>query len=126
MKENDWVKRLEQLYFTAVHIYHFASNPGAVQRRIWKRFAICRVITGKGSLTMDNVVRTVSQDEWFLLKPGMHVEFQTDMEAPSDIRSFYFPAWHLPGIEMLGIAVQLIFLLQASLIFLPTHLIFGR
>ncbi|NMI02774.1 AraC family transcriptional regulator [Paenibacillus sp. SZ31] len=82
MEENDWIKRLEQLYFTAVHVCHYSSNPGAVQRRIWKRFALCRVIAGKGSLSMDNVVHTVSQDEWFLLKPGMHVEFQTDMEAP--------------------------------------------
>lgn len=82
MEENDWIKRLEQLHFSAVHVCHYSSNPGAVQRRIWKRFALCRVIAGKGSLSMDNNVHTVSQDEWFLLKPGMHVEFQTDLQAP--------------------------------------------
>ncbi|PQP82355.1 hypothetical protein C0Q44_12930 [Paenibacillus sp. PCH8] len=80
MEEKDWIRRLNQLYFSAVHVCHYSSTPGGVQRRIWRRFAICRVIAGKGALTIDNVVYTVSQDEWFLLKPGMHVEFQTDME----------------------------------------------
>lgn len=72
---------MEQLHFSAVHVCQYSSNPGTLSRRVWKRYAICRIIAGKGSLTMNNVIHTVSQDDWFLLKPGMHVEFQTDMEA---------------------------------------------
>ncbi|WP_342572471.1 AraC family transcriptional regulator [Paenibacillus sp. FSL R5-0749] len=82
MEENDWNKQLEQLHFSAVHVCQYSSNPGTLSRRVWKRYAICRVIAGKGSLIMDNVIHIVSQDDWFLLKPGMHVEFHTDMEAP--------------------------------------------
>ena len=109
MKENDSIKQLEQLHFSAVHVCHYSSNPGAVQRRIWKRFAICRVIAGKGSLSMDNIVHTVSQDEWFLLKPGMHVEFQTDMEAPVRYQIILFScvtltrrknAWHTEAFDL--------------------------
>ncbi|MGO4730144.1 AraC family transcriptional regulator [Paenibacillus sp. 2KB_22] len=108
MKGNDWVQQLEQLHFSAVHVCHYSSNPGAVQRRIWKRFAICRVIVGKGSLSIDNIVHTVSQDEWFLLKPGMHVEFQTDMEAPVRYQIILFScvtltrsrnAWHSGAVD---------------------------
>ncbi|OME99661.1 hypothetical protein BK124_08750 [Paenibacillus amylolyticus] len=109
MEENDWIKQLEQLHFSAVHVCHYSSNPGAVQRRIWKRFAICRVIAGKGSLSMDNIVHTVSQDEWFLLTPGMHVEFQTDMEAPVRYQIILFScvtltrrknAWHTEAFDL--------------------------
>ncbi|WP_440118547.1 helix-turn-helix domain-containing protein [Paenibacillus sp. QZ-Y1] len=103
MEENDWIKRLEQLFFSAVHVRDYSSTPGLVQRRIWKRYAICRVIAGKGALTIDDVVHTVSQDEWFLLKPGMHVEFQTYIEAPVRYQIILFScvgltrsrnAWH--------------------------------
>ena len=82
MEEMDWIKRLEQLYFSAVHVRQYSSKPGEIQRRTWNRFAICRVIGGKGTLMINDVVHTVSQEEWFLLKPGMHVELQTNTEAP--------------------------------------------
>ncbi|MEY8744766.1 AraC family transcriptional regulator [Bacillales bacterium AN1005] len=82
MEKIDWIKRLEQLFFSAVHVRQYSSKPGEIQRRTWNKFALCRVIAGKGTLTINDVVHIVSQEEWFLLKPGMCVELQTYTEAP--------------------------------------------
>ncbi|MGF6354626.1 ABC-type Fe3+-hydroxamate transport system substrate-binding protein [Paenibacillus sp. 4624] len=82
MESNDWIKRLEQLYLSSVHICQYAGIPGQAEHRVWRRFAVCRVMDGRGTLTIDNVMHTVSRDDWFMLSPGMHVELQTDIEAP--------------------------------------------
>lgn len=90
MEGNDWIKRLEQLYLSSVHICQYAGIPGQVQHRVWRRFAVCRVTDGRGTLTIDNVMHTVSRDDWFMLSPGMHVELQTDIEAPVQYQLILF------------------------------------
>ena len=82
METNEWIKRMKQLYLSSVHICHYAGIPGQIQHRVWNRFALCRVTDGRGTLTIDNVIHTVSRDDWFILSPGMHLELQPDMKAP--------------------------------------------
>ncbi|WP_434751903.1 helix-turn-helix domain-containing protein [Paenibacillus amylolyticus] len=81
METNDWIRRMKQQYLSSVHICRYAGIPGQIQHRVWERFAVCRVTDGRGTLMIDNVMYTVSRDDWFILSPGMHVELQTDMEA---------------------------------------------
>ncbi|WP_339837540.1 AraC family transcriptional regulator [Paenibacillus sp. FSL R7-0272] len=90
MERNDWIKRLEQLYLSSVHICQYVGISGEAQHRVWKRFAVCRVMDGKGTLTIDNVMHTLSRDDWFVLSPGMHVELQTDIEAPVRVQLILF------------------------------------
>lgn len=103
---NNWSDYIFLLFTSAITL----AIRGLFSVGSGKRFAICRVIAGKGSLSMDNIVHTVSQDEWFLLKPGMHVEFQTDMEAPVRYQIILFScvtltrrrnAWHTEAFDLL-------------------------
>ena len=96
MERNDWIKRLKQLYISSVHICQYTVISGQAEHRVWKRFALCRVMDGKGMLTIDNVMHTLSRDEWFMLRPGMHVELQSDIDAPVRVQLILFS-----GVELL-------------------------
>ncbi len=90
MKRTDWMKRLERLYFSSIHICHYVCKPGESQHRIWRRFAVCRIMDGTGTLTIDNVMYTLSREDWFVFSPGMHVELQTDIEVTVRVQLILF------------------------------------
>ena len=83
MEEKMSLKRLEQLFISSVHVCKYVMDPGVVKRRNWERYAICRVVTGKGILMIDDAVHTAAPGDWFLLKPEMRVEFRTYSEEPA-------------------------------------------
>lgn len=97
-RSNDWIKRLERLYLSSVHICDYDGISGEVQYRVWKRFALCRVMHGTGTLTIDNVMHTLSPDDWFMLSPGMHVELQVNMDGPLRYQIILFS-----GVELVRI-----------------------
>lgn len=90
MERTEWIKRLEQLYLSSIHIRHYAAIPGELRHRVWRRFTVCRVMDGKGTLTIDNVMYTLSREDLFLLTPGMNVELQTDLEAAFRVQLILF------------------------------------
>ncbi|PZT52784.1 helix-turn-helix domain-containing protein [Paenibacillus silvae] len=82
MEKKDYMKRLENIHISSVHVYQGAIVTAQVQRRTWRRYAVCRISSGKGVLKLNHAVHLVSENDWVIFEPGMYMEIETNGEAP--------------------------------------------
>ncbi|MBB6019092.1 AraC-like DNA-binding protein [Paenibacillus sp. JGP012] len=82
MEKKDYMKRMENIHISSVHVYQGTIVTARVQRRTWRRYAVCRISSGKGVLKLDHAVHLVSENDWFIFEPGMYMEIETNGEAP--------------------------------------------